>query len=390
MSHAERIRRYFSVCPLLPAPMCSYTDRPFRDLLRLLGAHLIYTEMYCSEAIVRGDPKTWSLMDYRGESGPVAVQIFGSRPDLMAESARIAERWGAHVVDLNLGCPAKKIVRGGCGSALAEDPKSALAIVRAMRKVLRVPFTVKMRWQPDGQSLELARACEAEGVDAVALHARTRAQGYSGVANWDWIARLKDTVNIPVVGNGDVRSVADARRMLARTGCDAVMVGRGMVGNPWLFQEAAEARLQTGKREISPEEESQEREDAAHSSVTAPPVFSQSAIAGEPEGGDGATGETEEADEAVCDLEAEVSSLNASLPGCAERLRVLFLHAQLMFRHRGPKGLVEFRKHCACYIRGLHGARQARPELMQVTTLDELCEKLTAHFGSFEACWLGD
>jgi nifR3 family TIM-barrel protein len=229
MSHAERIRRYFSACPLLPAPMCSYTDRPFRDLLRLLGAHLIYTEMYCSEAIVRGDPKTWSLMDYRGESGPVAVQIFGSRPDLMAESARIAERWGAHVVDLNLGCPAKKIVRGGCGSALAEDPKSALAIVRAMRRVLRVPFTIKMRWQPDGKSLELARACEGEGVDAVALHARTRAQGYSGVANWDWIARLKDTVNIPVVGNGDVRSVADARRMLARTGCDAVMVGRGMV-----------------------------------------------------------------------------------------------------------------------------------------------------------------
>ncbi len=381
MSHAERIRRYFSACPLLPAPMCSYTDRPFRDLLRLLGAHLIYTEMYCSEAIVRGDPKTWSLMDYRGESGPVAVQIFGSRPDLMAESARIAERWGAHVVDLNLGCPAKKIVRGGCGSALAEDPKSALAIVRAMRRVLRVPFTIKMRWQPDGKSLELARACEGEGVDAVALHARTRAQGYSGVANWDWIARLKDTVNIPVVGNGDVRSVADARRMLARTGCDAVMVGRGMVGNPWLFQEAAQAHLCKGKIAMEDQEPPDEPETSADTGETGAPVFSQSAIAEEPE----------EALDIACDHEhPSLSPSGQPLPGRAERLRVLFLHAQLMFRHRGPKGLVEFRKHCACYIRGLRGARQARPELMQVTTLDELYEKLTAHFGPFEAAWLAE
>ncbi len=362
--------------------MCSYTDRPFRDLLRLLGAHLIYTEMYCSEAIVRGDPKTWSLMDYRGESGPVAVQIFGSRPDLMAESARIAERWGAHVVDLNLGCPAKKIVRGGCGSALAEDAPSALAIIRAMRRVLSVPFTVKMRWQPGGQTLELARACEAEGVDAVALHARTRAQGYSGVANWDWIAQLKDAVNIPVVGNGDVRSVADARRMLAQTGCDAVMIGRGMVGNPWLFQEAAEAHLRKGKVESKdPAPNMPEPLPVlADTQTVGAPIFSQSAIAGD----------LDENAEMACDLEPDLSPSGQPLPDCAERLRVLFLHAQLMFRHRGPKGLVEFRKHCACYIRGLYGARQARPELMQVTTLDELLEKLTAHFGSFEADWLAE
>ncbi|MFW5870828.1 MAG: tRNA dihydrouridine synthase DusB [Candidatus Sumerlaeota bacterium] len=336
MQHRQTFVDYLKASPLLPAPMCNYTDRPFRDLLRLMGAHLVYTEMYSSEAMTRGDPKTMRLMDYRGERAPLAVQIFGRRPDLMAESVRIVERWGAEVIDLNLGCPVKKITKAGCGAAMGQDHSSAMRVIRAMRRATDLPFTIKMRWQPDGGSLKLARMARDEGVDAVALHARTWEQAYAGQADWDCIARLKEAVSIPVIGNGDVRTVADARRMRRLTGCDGVMVGRGMMGNPWLMARAAAAELHREKPGETPDEG--------------------------PEGRD-----TEEA-----------------LPELEERLPILFAHARLMQRHRGERGLVEFRKHCVAYIKGLPGARAARPELMQVTTLEELEEILRKHFGDFE------
>jgi tRNA-dihydrouridine synthase B len=240
MHHRPAFREHLRRSSLLPAPMCNYTDRPYRDLLKLMGAHLVYTEMYSSEAMSRGDPKTIRLMDYRGERAPVAVQIFGRRPDLMAESVRIAERWGADIIDLNLGCPVKKIMKAGCGAAMGLDHPVALNVIRAMRRATDLPFTIKMRWQPDNGSIRLAQMAEAEGVDAVTLHARTWEQGYSGVADWSHIARLKEAIrHIPVIGNGDVRSVADARRMRRLTGCDAVMAGRALMGNPWLMQRAA-------------------------------------------------------------------------------------------------------------------------------------------------------
>jgi len=328
MHRREFIRQALRDSPLLPAPMCNYSDRPFRDLMRYMGAHLVCTEMYSSEAMARGDPKTERLMDYRGGEPLVVVQIFGKRPDLMAESARIAVRLGAHIVDINMGCPAKKITKTGCGAAMAENLPVATAVIRAMRAAVDVPVTVKTRWQTNGQTFELLRICEGEGVDAIALHARTRAQGYSGTANWEWIARLKACARIPVTGNGDVSSAADAWRMRAETGCDAVMAGRGLVGNPWLMRDAAEA---------------QRRERA---------------------------GET-------LDFDAEP----LQPPSFEERLDILLEHARLMFEHRGPHGLIEFRKHCAGYIRGLPDARAARPELMQVTTLDELREKTEKFFG---------
>jgi tRNA-dihydrouridine synthase B len=320
MHRTESIRRYLQRSPLLPAPMCGYTDRPFRDLLRVMGAHLVCTEMYSSEAMARADPKTWRLMDYPGEEPPVSVQIFGTRPDLMAESARIAVRLGAAVVDLNMGCPAKKIVRVGCGAALAENLPLARRICQAVRAAVEVPVTLKTRWQENGQALEIARMCEGEGLDAIALHARTRAQAYSGTANWAWIARFKETVSIPVIGNGDVWTAADAARMRAETGCDAVMAGRGLVGNPWLVRDVAQ-QMETG-------------------------------VAPEP-------------------------------PSDQERLGVLFAHARFMHLHRGEKGLIEFRKHCVGYLKGMEGARAARVELMQVTALDQLREILERHFGAF-------
>jgi nifR3 family TIM-barrel protein len=356
MHHCEAFRRYLIRSPILPAPMCGYSERPFRDLLRRMGAHLVYTEMLSSEALVRGDPKTWRLMDFMDEDPPVAVQIFGSRPAILAEAARIAVRKGAAVIDLNMGCPVKKVTRAGCGAALAEDLERARAVCRAMRGAVDVPFTAKIRWQTNGganaadgdarrvpsRAITVARMCEDEGLDAVAIHARTRAQGYSGTANWDWIAQIKKWLSIPVIGNGDVWTAADAARMRAETGCDAVMVGRGLVGNPWLVRQVAlydaPARAQRGDGTV---------EDGP---ATA-------------EGGAATAG---------------------GGPSPEERLRVLLEHARLMVEHGGNRGLIEFRKHCAGYIRGLPGARAARPELMQATTLDQLKETLERRFGEME------
>lgn len=331
MHRREYLRQHLAKSALLPAPMCNYTDRPFRELMRVMGAHLVYTEMYSSEAMVRGDPKTFRLLDFQNEESPVVVQIFGSRPDLMAEAARMVVRHGADIVDLNMGCPAKKVTKTGSGSALAEDLTKACAIIRAIRQAVDIPFTVKMRWQPDGKALELARICQDEGVDAVTLHARTRAQGYSGTADWDWIAQMKQHLTIPMIGNGDICKPGDAIRMKRQTGCDAVMAGRGLVGNPWLMLETVRMVRAESVVEESPTE----------------------------------------------------SLVEPELPPAAERLPVLMKHAELMYLHRGTKGMVEFRKHCAGYIKGLPGARQARPELMQVSTLEDLREKLTAHFGEF-------
>ena len=322
MRHSETFRRYLLTCPVVPAPMCGYSDRPFRDLLRSMGAHLVYTEMVSSEAMVRGDPKTWQLMDFRGEAPPVSVQIFGSRAEILAEAAGIAARAGANVIDLNCGCPARKVVGADSGAALLDDPKKLAAVCRAIRRAVDVPFTIKVRWvEANSRTLEIARRCETEGIDAIALHARTRRQGYSGTARWEWIARLKETVSIPVIGNGDVVTPDDFFRMRSETGCDAIMVGRGMVGNPWLVEEIL-------SRLASPHPEREVRE-----------------------------------------------------PSTVERLRLLRLHAQLMYQHRGDHGLVEFRKHCVGYLKGLRGARAARPELMQVVTLDQLDHILNHHFG---------
>jgi len=328
MHRREFLRQALRDSPLLPAPMCNYSDRPFRDLMRHMGAHLVCTEMYSSEAMARGDPKTERLMDYRGGELLVVVQVFGKRPDLMAESARIAVRLGASVVDINMGCPAKKITKTGCGAAMAEDLPTATAVIRAVRGAVDVPVTVKTRWLTGGQTLELLRICEDEGVDAIALHARTRAQGYSGTANWEWIARLKERARTPVIGNGDVFSAADAWRMRAETNCDAVMAGRGLVGNPWLMRDAAELwRRERAGEAIDPNAEAPRQ------------------------------------------------------PSFEERLDILLKHARLMFEHKGPHGLIEFRKHCAGYIRGLPNARVARLELMQITALEELHEKIEKFFG---------
>jgi nifR3 family TIM-barrel protein len=232
--------------PLILAPMAGITDQYFRLILkRIGGVGLVTMEFVSSEAITRGNEKTRRMMGYAEEERPLAIQIYGSRPDRMADAAAFVEDLGADVVDINMGCPANKVLKGCAGAALMGDPGLAREIVRAVRGRVRIPVTVKFRLGLDERSanyLEVGRMCEAEGADAVALHARTARQMFSGRADWDRIRALKGALSIPVSGNGDVESPDDALALWRATGCDGVMIGRAAIKNPWLFRQIADVR----------------------------------------------------------------------------------------------------------------------------------------------------
>ncbi len=220
------------------APLAGITDMPFRLICREMGAALVYTEMISAEGLVRGQKATVSLVETCPEERPIAFQIFGRRPEAMAEAARRLSEI-ADIIDINMGCPVKKVVKGGSGAALLKDISHAEEIIKAVVLASSVPVSVKIRtgWDRPGVAVELAKAAEASGAAAVAVHGRTAKQGFSGKADWAVIARVKQDVNIPVIGNGDVCSAHDAARMLHETGCDFVMLGRGALGNPWIFRE---------------------------------------------------------------------------------------------------------------------------------------------------------
>ena len=224
------------------APMAGVTDAAFRRLCRQQGAALTCTEMVSARALVYRDKKTEALLWCPPEDHPVAAQIFGHEPEIMAEAAPMALALsGADILDINMGCPVGKVIRSGDGSALMRDPVLAGKIIEAVVKAVNVPVTVKFRKGWDGGSVnavEFARVCEASGASAIAVHGRTRAQMYAGRADWDIIREVKRAVSIPVFANGDVFSGADAEHLLRYTGCDFAMVGRGCFGDPWLFARA--------------------------------------------------------------------------------------------------------------------------------------------------------
>ncbi len=229
--------------PLLLAPMAGITDRTFRLLIRRLGGcGLVSMEFISSHGLVQKKPSTLRLLPFVEEERPIAVQIYGSDAEIMAEAAAQVEAMGADVCDINMGCPANKVLKGCAGAALTADPPLAQRIVRAVRRCLRIPLTVKFRLGVRSDRLtylELGRIFEGEGVDAITLHPRTASQMFSGLAQWEAIARLKEAVSIPVIGNGDVQSPEVALRMFAQTGCDGVMIGRAALTNPWIFQQTA-------------------------------------------------------------------------------------------------------------------------------------------------------
>ena len=227
------------------APLAGVSDRPFRAICREMGAAFAYTEMVSAHGLLHGTSQTQSYLDRDPAEVPFAVQIFAADPAVLARGAVAAVAAGAGIVDVNMACPVKKVCGSGAGAALARDPAAVAAAVSAIvAAVPGVPVTVKIRAGWDDalvNCVEVARAAEGAGASAVALHGRTRAQGYSGRARWDLIGAVKGAVGIPVLGSGDVWTAADALRMRAETGCDAVLVARGACGNPWIFRELAAA-----------------------------------------------------------------------------------------------------------------------------------------------------
>ena len=224
------------------APMAGVTDTVFRRFIRNLGGcGLIMTEFTSADGVLRAkDQKAKRYLHFYEDEHPISAQLFGSDPRVMAEAARMVEGLGFDLVDLNLGCPAKKVVKCNGGSGLLRDLPAIGKIFEAVRAAVKIPFTVKFRagWNDEEiVCVELAKLAESCGLCAVALHARTREQGYSGQARWEWIAAIKDAVKIPVIGNGDIRSPEDACAMITQTGCDAVMIGRTAPSNPWIFRQ---------------------------------------------------------------------------------------------------------------------------------------------------------
>lgn len=239
------------------APMAGVTDTVFRRFIRNTslaslndsaqadnGCGLIMTEFTSADGVLRSrDKKAKRYLHFYADEHPIAAQLFGGDPQVLAEAAKMIEGLGFDVVDLNLGCPARKVVKCTAGSGLLRDLPLIQRIFEAVRAAVQIPFTVKFRAGWDEKqlvSVDLAKLAENCGLQAVAMHARTREQGYSGSANWNWIAAVKNAVKIPVVGNGDIRSPEDAAAMVAQTGCDAVMIGRTAASNPWIFKQIAQ------------------------------------------------------------------------------------------------------------------------------------------------------
>lgn len=299
---------------LILAPMAGVTDLAFRQICREHGAGLTVTEMASAKALEYGDKKTPRLLRLARGEHPASAQIFGSDPACMARSAKRAlELSGCDIIDINMGCPAPKIVGNGDGSALMKSPDLAARIVAAVKQAVPVPVTVKFRMGWDAQSVncvEFARLCEQAGADMVAVHGRTRSQQYGGTANWDIIRAVKEAVSIPVAANGDVFTPQDVPHILAHTGADFVMIGRGSLGDPWIF-ERAHALMQTG---------------------VLPP-----------------------------------------LPPFAERIDTAVRQIELAVADKGERvALLEARKHVNWYLKGVSHVRDFKKRISALTRLDEL------------------
>jgi nifR3 family TIM-barrel protein len=300
--------------PLYLAPQAGVSESPFRRLCRVHGADVVVSEFVSAEGIRRHDRRTHGYLRFNDEERPIGIQIFGGDPQAMADAAALVEEvYEPDFLDINFGCPVKKVVTRNGGSGCLRDLDLVQSIIRAVRAAISIPTTVKIRsgWSEDTrQPVEIALRCQDAGAMALTLHARSRTQMYSGVANWDEIAAVKAALDIPVIGNGDVWTGEDARRMHDHTGCDGIMIARGSHGAPWIFGQA------------------------------------RAALEGRPVPAD---------------------------PDPVERFRIVLEHARLAvaWETDEEKAMVEFRKHLGWYTKGLPNGRILRQELFAVTRIEE-------------------
>ncbi len=295
------------------APMAGVADRAFRELCVRFGAAYVVGEMVSAKGITMGDRKSDELLFLSDEERPAAVQLFGDDPAIMAEAAQRVLAYRPQAIDINMGCPAPKVVRSGGGSALMRRPETAQAVVKAVVKAVDIPVTVKIRagWdESEKNAVELARRCEAAGASAITVHGRTREQMYAPPVDLDIIRQVKQAVSIPVIGNGDICDAKSAARMLEETGCDLVMVGRGALGRPWVFAQIS-AYLKSG------------------TPLPDPPV--------------------------------------------AQRMRIMIEHIRTLCDYKGTHtGMLQARTHAAWYMKGLRGAAGYRREIGTLENMEQL------------------
>ena len=302
------------------SPMAGVTDLPFRLICKQKGCGMLYTEMINAKALCYNDENTKKMTKIEDEEHPIAIQIFGSEPEYMGRAAEILNSHSNEILDINMGCPAPKVIKNGDGSALMKNPKLAEQVMRAVVEHSTKPVTLKIRKGWDDtciNAVEIAKIAEDCGISAIAIHGRTREQYYSGKADWDIIRQVKENVSIPVIGNGDVFEVEDAINMLNQTNCDAIMIGRGAQGNPWIFKRINHY-MQTG--EILPE------------------------------------------------------------PTLEEKINTAKKHLKLAVEEHGEYVAVrEMRKHIAWYLKGLRNSARVRDEINKIESYEEVVNKLESY-----------
>lgn len=303
------------------APLAGITDSSFRIICRQLGAAMVFTEMISTDGLVRNNSRTLEYLFFREAERPIGFQLFGSEPDSFVRALSIVEPYQPDVIDLNFGCPVRKVVKRGAGAALLKDIDRLEAITRAVVQHASRPVLAKIRKGWDEQrsnTLEVAKRLEQCGIAAITVHPRTKMQGYAGRSDWQIITRIKRQVSVPIIGSGDVRSAEDAQQMIDETGCDLVMIGRASLGNPWIFQQAHHF-IQTGEK-------------------LPPPNFQQ-------------------------------------------RLTIIQQHVGDIIAMKGEKiALQEIRKHLGWYLKGLPHSAKIRSELLQLKSRTDLMSYLTCYF----------